>query len=167
MLAAALAGCSSQPETSPRASASAAPTPMFASDDAALAAATDAYAAYLKMSDTIAHEGGTNPERLRPFMTKPAFENEKDDLKVWQDAKHHADGWSTFREMKVQSSSPLTVSVYLCLDISAVRILDEHGSDVTPPDRIGVLPLGLQLQADANHKLLIGDSEVWSGHNFC
>lgn len=140
---------------------------MFTSDEAALAAATDAYAAYLKMSDTIAHEGGANPERLRVYMTAEAFENEKRDLQTWANARHHAEGWSTFRDVKLQSLSPNAMSVYLCLDISAVRVLDEKDIEVTPDNRVGVLPLNLHLQKGADPALLVGESEVWSGQNFC
>ncbi|HWU47090.1 MAG TPA: hypothetical protein VN133_10080, partial [Humibacter sp.] len=51
LLGGVLAGCTPsapKPTHSPTASR----TPMFASDEEALKAATDAYAAYLKMSDT-------------------------------------------------------------------------------------------------------------------
>ncbi|MDQ1582169.1 MAG: hypothetical protein QOF36_223, partial [Microbacteriaceae bacterium] len=51
-----LAGCATS--ASPMPTPSAVHSPLFASDEEALKAATDAYAAYLAMSDTIAQEGG-------------------------------------------------------------------------------------------------------------
>ena len=39
-------------------------TPLFASDEEALAAAEEAYAAYLAMSDEITSDGGERPERI-------------------------------------------------------------------------------------------------------
>ena len=59
----ALAGCvpsDSQPSAAPSPSA----TPVFASDAEALAAAEKAYAAYLKVSDEIANDGGKDPDRI-------------------------------------------------------------------------------------------------------
>ena len=41
-------------------------TPVFASDEEALAAAKDAYTAYLKVSDQILVDGGANPDRIAP-----------------------------------------------------------------------------------------------------
>ncbi|MCU1637074.1 MAG: hypothetical protein JWQ68_2313, partial [Cryobacterium sp.] len=45
--------------------------PVFATDEDALAAATEAYAAYLSMSDRILMDGGAQPERIREVATKP------------------------------------------------------------------------------------------------
>ncbi len=44
-------------------------TPIFASEEEALAAAEEAYAAYLEMSNLISSEGGVEPERIAPFVT--------------------------------------------------------------------------------------------------
>ena len=44
-------------------------TPIFATEDDALAAATAAYAAYVKISDQIFMEGGANPDRLKSVAT--------------------------------------------------------------------------------------------------
>ena len=51
-------------------------TPIFASEEEALAAAEDAYAAYRGMSDQISAEGGANPERIAPFVTESRLADE-------------------------------------------------------------------------------------------
>ncbi|HEU4807654.1 MAG TPA: hypothetical protein VFT01_05275, partial [Homoserinimonas sp.] len=51
--------------------------PVFASDEEALAAATDVYKAYLAMSDLIAQEGGREPERLEPYVSVDLLKEEE------------------------------------------------------------------------------------------
>ena len=72
----ALVGCA--PEDSPVPPPTPDVKPLFASDEEALAAAEEAYAAYLAMSDEISHDGGVNPERIAPFVTSERLVTELD-----------------------------------------------------------------------------------------
>ncbi|MEO7349354.1 MAG: hypothetical protein ABIW32_05800, partial [Terrimesophilobacter sp.] len=53
-------------------------TPIFASDDEALAAATDAYAKYLEVSDAIFASGGQGIEQLSEVLAGKQLQVEKD-----------------------------------------------------------------------------------------
>ena len=72
-----LVGC--VPTTTP---ASPAPrpsaTPVFATEAEALAAATKAYAAYVRVSDQITADGGANPERIAPHVTAAQLKRDRD-----------------------------------------------------------------------------------------
>jgi len=59
------------------------------------------------------------------------------------------------------------IVTYVCIDVSQVRVMDEAGTDVTPPDRQPVVPLEVEFVGDSSDSLLISRSEVWSGSSFC
>ncbi len=59
----ALAGCVPD-DVSPSTSATESPSPVFATDDEALAAAEAAYTAYLSASDAMLASGGTNTSAM-------------------------------------------------------------------------------------------------------
>jgi hypothetical protein len=146
-------------------------TPIFASEEEALAAAEEAYAAYSAASDLISSEGGVGPERIQPFVTLGQFERELETAEFFR-----SNGWRTI-------GSPLTtrfdlqqynellgsaeVIVYVCLDVSAVAVVDERGTDVTPTDREPVVPLEVLFLAGPDDVLLVASSEQWPGASFC
>jgi hypothetical protein len=161
----ALAACTpSQPTPSP--TPTSAHAPLFTSDAEALKAATDAYAAYLKMSDTISHEGGADPERIKPYVTAHAYAGASSSFKVLRDRRWHTVGDTTFRDEHLAQFGADTVSIYLCSDVSAVRVFDEAGADVTPTTRTDVLPIEVTFRSRED-KLLLESSDRWSGANFC
>jgi len=102
-------------------------SPAFASDQDALKAATDAYAAYLKMSDTIFSQGGENPERITPFVSKSMAVREMSGYKDFAERRWRSTGSSEFDHVKVQrfgAGERVPISLYLCLDVSAVDVLE-------------------------------------------
>ncbi len=169
-----LCGCTpAAPTPTPTRTPAATHSPVFASDADALKAATDAYAAYLKMSDTIAHDGGKDPERIKPFVTAAWYEVQLKDLNTLHAKGYKAVGDSEFDKPTLRNSSTdvsgrARVGVYLCVDVSKVRLVNSAGADVTPATRHDRLPLQVEFQANASSsKLLIDKSEVWTGKNFC
>ncbi|MBG6054698.1 hypothetical protein IWX81_001088 [Salinibacterium sp. CAN_S4] len=147
--------------------------PIFATDEEALAAATAAYAAYLAMSDQIAADGGANPERLEPFVTADQQANAAESFAVYRKMGLRAEGTSTFDEVGLiqvdQGTDAVFIDLYLCLDVSKVRALDEAGLVVTPDDRTDRLPLEIAFEAYFSMpiELKLARSEPWSGTNFC
>ncbi|GGK89016.1 hypothetical protein GCM10007382_06210 [Salinibacterium xinjiangense] len=167
-----LSGClPQQPIATPPPEATAAP--IFASDEEALAAATEAYAAYLAMSDLIAADGGANPERLELFVTADQQASASDSFSVYQTKGLRAEGISTFDAISLvqvdQGPNFANIDLYLCLDVSKVRVIDETGSVVTPDNRPDRLPLEIGFEADDSvpTELKLARSEPWSGVNFC
>lgn len=147
-------------------------TPVFASDEEALAAATEAYAKYLEVSDQITADGGANPERLEPFVTAEQWAKELEGLKEWSDSGNTSAGASTFDTVTLQQYNsglerPDSLTVYLCVDVSAVRVVDSKGSDITPETRIDRYPLEVGFEASAPNDVLITRSESWLDASYC
>jgi len=166
----ALTGCvpvDSHPTSSPSASA----TPVFASDAEALAAAQKAYAAYLKVSDEVANDGGKDPKRLEGLATGSLL---SDDLAGFESfaAKHWHSVGSTKLTNTVLQSADLepndkgTVIVYLCEDVSGVDVLDENGVSVVSAGRPELQPFQVQLELSRS-KLIPSEREPWTGSGIC
>jgi len=174
LLLATLTGCAPSPTSRPTPTPTPHPTPIFSSDKEALAAATKAYAAYLKVSDEIAHDGGARPERIKDFVTPEQYASQTKDFESFRAKGYFADGSTTFDSARLQHrstgrSSAVEIGIYVCLDVSAVRLTNSSGDNVTPTGRPERLPLEVVLvtaQRDAN-RLLVDESKLWSGKNFC
>jgi len=167
----ALAGCvpTSHPSTLPSASA----TPVFASDAEALAAAEKAYAAYLKVSDEVAQDGGKDPERFAKVVTAKWLPTEASSASTLQQSGRHQTGTTTFSHLQMeqwtQVDRTVQVVAYTCLDSTNTRFLDVDGHDVTPSARQTQLSLEVSFTSDpksAAH-LLVDSNEPWSGPTFC
>jgi hypothetical protein len=149
-------------------------TPLFASDDEALAAATEAYAKYLKVSDAIAHDGGSDVERMQNLVTEVQYVKELNGFQQLLDQHLHFSGTSAFDNASLQSwvmLSPSTaqIVIYACSDVSSTRVLDADGHDVTPDSRPERTPLELEFTSASGdpRDLLLSRSEVWLGNDFC
>lgn len=168
-LAGSLAGCAAGPNEPTHAASSAVPTPMFASDEAVLAAATDAYAAYLKMSDTIAHEGGADPERIKPYVTAEWAKKEIAAFEAFHSKGLRQEGESGFSDERLQARTASSVILYACSDSGGTQFFNAAGERVTAADR--VTHTSLVVEFDVSHKepvtLAISKSEPWSGQSFC
>src|SRR5690554_677027 len=111
--------------------------PVFASDEEALAAATDAYEEYLAMSDLIAQEGGKDPERIAPFVTEEWLEEELTGFELLRDSGRRINGSSSFTNVRIQQNQQeedgrAYVVIYVCSDESEIQVVDARGDDVTP-----------------------------------
>lgn len=145
-------------------------TPIFASEEEALAAAEEAYAAYLEVSSLIANEGGVDPERIAPFVTEEQLPDELAAAEYYRSSGLYVVGVPTATNFQLQrhtdTGESVEVVVYVCLDVSATRILDANGQDVTPVRREkGVLEVSLV--GDSANDLLVDRSELWSESAGC
>lgn len=172
LVLAALSGCTPTPAPTPIPSSTTA-APVFESDEEALAAATEAYAAYLKASDA---SGGAGTDSRSTFLALTVGEAHKDDLeaeKLFDDRGWKKVGTTTFDTMQIQSSSfsggQWEVRTYLCLDVSATDVLDQAGASVVKADRPKRLPLEVAFtnKDDTSKTLLVSESKVWSGSDYC
>jgi hypothetical protein len=167
LAALALAACTSaHPRPTP--SSSPVATPLFTSDAEALKAATDAYAAYQRVSDRIAHGGGTDPELIKPYVTRAQFPKEAKGFLAFSANSRHTSGTSSFDSASLARYDRAgdEVEVFLCQDISSTRVIDPEGTDVTPANRPTRIPMDIVFQ-QGEHSLLVARSEVWSGKDFC
>jgi hypothetical protein len=149
-------------------------TPVFASDDEALAAATEAYAKYLEVSNLIRADGGTAMERIADFVTPGRLDDELNGFKSFSDqgistvGDIRLDG-ANLQQYSADETSPAIVTMYVCLDATEVHIVDSHGADVTPTDRPDRQLFEVRLESSATEpsKLLLARSELWSGQDGC
>lgn len=142
-------------------------TPVFASDEEALAAAEAAYAAYLAVDDAVFADGGAQPERLATVATGDFLEESIAGYKDVQSKGWHSVGNSTIRSIELQafdtaSRGPGIVSAYVCDDVSAVDVLDSNGTSVVSPARPdnSLLEVIFDLDPNIGH-LLISSHEIW------
>ncbi|MET1002316.1 MAG: hypothetical protein ABWZ15_10945, partial [Acidimicrobiia bacterium] len=102
MLLAALAASGCAPEPAAPHTPAPTSTPLFASDEEALAAAEEAYAAYQEVSDRILADGGSSPERLLDVATEKQYEYEKPGFDEARSRNFHSTGASTFDTMSIR-----------------------------------------------------------------
>jgi hypothetical protein len=148
-------------------------TPLFASDAEALAAAEEAYAAYLAVTDAIFADGGKDPERLLEVATREVFEAQ---LEGYVSAAN--EGWTgvgstTLDSVTLERYDPgnarSTVSIYGCVDLSEVDVVDSSGVSVVSPTRPNRTPIQATLDSSggARFPLIVSGERPWTGENFC
>jgi len=170
LAAIALSGCVGGP---PAAVVTPAPSesPVFASEEEALAAATEAYAAYLALGSQVASDGGENPERMGQVTAGNAYQQELETFKSMRSASIRGVGGQTFDTVSVQMVDVATgdIVVYLCLDTSTADLIDSDGTSTRSTDRATRFPLLIELEVapKSGSDLSITESESWSGENFC
>lgn len=140
------------------------------SENEALAAAMSVYGAYLAASDRVASGGWVATDELSRFETGNALSN---DLSVARD--YHKRGlrqtgttkYSLYKLESYTSGPPLSVLAYICLDVSAVDIVDSEGNSVIKPGRVSRNPLEVEFSGPDAGRIRVSSSEAWSGSDFC
>ncbi|MBK4347376.1 hypothetical protein [Lacisediminihabitans changchengi] len=162
-----LSGCTPSPPQShsdPKPSS----TPLFASEEEALKAATEAYAAYLKVSDSITADAGMRPERIEPLVSKSLLKDELTGFLIYSEKKLHTQGETAFFGSSLERYDADSVAVYACVDFSAQQLIDSAGLDVTPISRVNVQAFELSfVRASDSASLLLDGSEPWAGPGIC
>ncbi len=174
-LAAALALTGCQPEHTPIIPTPVpSTTPIFASDEEALAAAEEAYRAFQVVSDQILADGGKEPERLEDLVTTEVYATEVATYEEWASRGWHEIGHTQIISVSLESYSPTAnggkgaVVVYACTDLSNTDVLDSSGKSVVNPDRVTAIPFQTSFDFDeSSGRLLLSEKVVWTGANFC
>lgn len=144
---------------------------MFASDEEALAAAEEAYAWYLEVSNAVGEGGWNDTASLQEVLRGEALEDSLVSTADLQENGYRQVGESTFDSATLQQYSDIapgmvSVTIYLCLDVSAVDVVDQQGESVVQPGRVDRQPLEIELN-DLDGVLKVNRSEAWSGESFC
>jgi hypothetical protein len=147
-------------------------TPVFASDEEALAAATAAYAEYLRVEDLIAQDGGAKPERLKDLVTAEWFKVELAAFSKFAKTGLRQVGESSFRNATFQSASasseaPQQVVIYVCADTSKTRFVKADGSEVPTANRVDNLSLEVSFLRTNTGPLQLDGNQPWSGESVC
>lgn len=173
-LALLLSGCTGDaPAPAPSPSADAA-EPIFASDEEALAAAESGYSSHLALVDQLTASGGTDVVGLDEVATPSYAAGLEDSLQRLHESGTRTQGETRFDSAglieRFDSEGAVTVNVYLCLDVSNVRVLDAAGQDVTPTERQDRAPVQVEfVSASAGDptQLVVSGAQSWSGDDFC
>ncbi|MBF4634495.1 hypothetical protein ITJ38_08795 [Agreia pratensis] len=170
-----LVGCGA--EQLPESPSSISPSPtnsssFFESDDEALSAGVDGYMAYLKMSDEITASGGADAQRIRPFVSEELFPSFVDGYESLMSKEVRSEGSTAIDSARLQTwiadDAFASVSFYLCVDVSQIRLFDNAGNDVTPPDRAPRIPILATVRVhNSTEGSVLTENEPWSGESFC
>ncbi|WP_411720617.1 hypothetical protein [Mycetocola sp.] len=156
----------------PRPTSTPTSTAIFASEDEALAAATDVYQRYTAQFDKDSANGDGGAEAMVGLVT-PAYLEKLEVPGLLEENNWHTQGVTTFDNVslveKSESDQLALVRLRLCRDVSGVRILDSGGADVTPATRLERFPVEVEFVSSAPREasLLIADSGSWTGDDFC
>ncbi|MFD6054049.1 hypothetical protein [Agromyces sp. NPDC060279] len=169
-LAAALAGCDAEPAEPPSAPPTSPAPPIFASDEEALAAAEDAYAAYAAVDAEISAKGGADRAGLSEVVGPPFLEELNSDYDEMARLGYRATGAVELRSIRlveyVATADPEIIRAYACIGVGETRIFDSRGTDVTPDDRKADVAVILEFGASEDQVRLVR-SEAWDGDTFC
>lgn len=142
-------------------------TPVFASEAEALAAATKAYAAYVRVSDEILADGGKNPERIKAVSSGDQLKADLSGFESARKAKVHSIGSTTFESAVLQIYDPhradASVGIYLCEDVSNVDVVDASGNSVVPSSRPNRVKYQVVLDMSKNRslELVVSNKSAW------
>ncbi|MBB5842503.1 hypothetical protein HD599_000826 [Conyzicola lurida] len=157
-----------QPEPSPTES------PLFASDEEALAAAEEAYRAYLDVENVIFAEGGVQPERIEEVAVREALQAAREGFESMKEKGYRAIGEAAFDSVELQqyassqASEQDLVFVYMCLDFTNQDVLNLENKSVVNPDRQDRQPaeVGFDRSADGSG-LILSSRNPWTGEEVC
>lgn len=135
-LAVGLTAC--QPEPQPSASG-----PVFASEEEAFAAAEETYRAYVDALNQVDLSDPETFEAVYAWTTGELNATDREGL-----TGYHADGVTVSGASKIQRAElaswdedGASVSLAVCLDVSAVSVVDAQGRSLVAPDRTDVQSL--------------------------
>ena len=170
-LAALLIGCTSpQPIDSPTSEETT--HSIFATEDEAFVAASRAYREYYRVSDAIFDDGGRGIERLRDVATEEQFEFEVPDYEDVRKRGLHSVGVTTIDTLSLQNYAPASpngveiVTLYACVDVSDIDVLDSHNNSILDAGRQVRLPFEPTFDY-VDGRLLLSGGNPWSGKDFC
>lgn len=172
VLVAVLAGCSAAPshvKPPPQLRTS----PVFKTDAEALAAATKAYANYLKIEDKFASGGGVNVSLFDSIVTKSWMRIEKRSGRELVEAKQRQTGTTRFSRMRLESRSEhrglAEISTYACLDVSDLAYVSIHNKLHVQVSGASVVPVEVRFKSSPAKpkRLLLDWNKLWAGTDFC
>ncbi|WP_066593926.1 hypothetical protein [Cryobacterium arcticum] len=148
--------------------------PIFASDEEALAAATEAYTNYVETADLIITEGGIDPERIVQYTSGDLAETEMQSYRSLQQQGLHGTGKSAYSNFAVQAFTPDApdgegiLTAYVCSDVSGTDIVDAEGRSTLAAERHPRTPflIVFDLNSEGN-RLLVSAANVWDGAGVC
>jgi hypothetical protein len=145
--------------------------PVFASEEEALAAAEGVYQRYLDVSNAVGATGWTDLGPLHTVERSVALEDELETASEFRAQGYRQVGDVTFDSLTLQQfeaprPGAVLITVYLCLDVTDVDLVDAKGRSVITPDRPDRQGVEVDID-DIEGVLKVSRSEPWSGASFC
>ena len=174
VLAAALAvsGCTPD-KPSPVPSVSQSGTPLFASDEEALAAAEEAYAAYLAVVDNVLQSSGDGADSLTSVASGEALEQAAADAAEFRAKDLHTAGNTGLRNIELQDfnlssgGDGVDVIAYVCEDATGVDLLNASGVSIVGPNRADLTPFEVSFGVASERRLILTSRLLWEGEGPC
>lgn len=165
-----LTGCSPTPppiELPPSPSS----TPLFASEEEALAAAEEVYGAYSRAANQIAQEGWQDLSVVEPFVTPDFFAIITDYATDLNAAGYRREGNIAFQAIGIQRQSVTAngftlVETYICVDLTDSRTVDSSGTAVVDTVPLESQPFVAQVLFSSDQGRIDAE-EPWGGVSFC
>ena len=153
MLVLALAGCTTSDAVEPT------PTPGFASEEEAFAAAEETYRAYVDAVNARREDpAAENPQH---FLIGSALEADIDTQRLLDESDVRIVGPNTLTTFEGLSSAEdmMNVTAVACVDASTSQVVNEQGQNVTPADRDTSVALDVTFLL-VDGELMISESTV-------
>jgi hypothetical protein len=165
VLVAALSATACTPPPEPPRTPAPSSTPLFASDEEALAAAEAAYAAYVEVTDNIFHDGASDLTELETVAVGRQLINDRSGFEEIAEEGYRSVGNTQFSQTELQQYSPnrgkAVVVVYLCEDVSDVDVFDPAGNSIVQEDRPDRVKYEVTFDAGNSASLLVSDRVPW------
>lgn len=148
-------------------------TPVFASEEDALAAATDAYEAYLKLWAQIASDPNSDPTEIAAVSSGDFYSSELEGITALRDNGWTVVGASTLRSVELQyvnlnATAPEQVlGAYVCVDVSAVDVIDATGASVVAESRPDLQAFEVLFDLNDKKALVPSSREPWDPESVC
>ncbi len=152
-------GCSPTPSPPPTPT----PTPLFATEEEAFAAAEDVYREYNEAVN--AERRGAPDANPRDYLVGLALESDTDARNILASRGLTIEGDGvvadfTKEEIRLGTSPRLVAEA--CLDVGSTHVINDQGSDVTPPDRSSRVALRITMLAN-DGRWLVAESTAREG----
>lgn len=167
-----LSGCVGSPDSTPTPSPSESSSPVFASDEEALAAAEAAYGRFLAVSTEVTNDGGANAERLDEVATGKALEDERAAAVRFGNDGLRTTGVIefTFRDLQsnvLDEEGTAVVTIYVCDDLRGLDLLARDGSSLVAEGRVVDVPYTVELRGPRAEAMKVSEKQLWERDNFC
>lgn len=143
-------------------------TPIFKSDEEALAAAKEAYERYLEITNNSLNDDGLSRSKLDSVMTGEMLEISTAKIDEAIAKGYHNIGGTALKSISLQqydrqSRGKSLIVVYACEDVSGVNFVDSEGNSLVSDDRKDTTLFETTFDLETDRKtVLISRHEPWS-----
>ncbi|WP_417555429.1 hypothetical protein [Microbacterium sp.] len=155
-----LAACAPQPQPT----STPTKTALFSSDAEAFKAAEETYRAYTDASNDTNLSDPTSIDPVYEWLTNPAEAASRKNYSVYYAEKISRTGESTYDHFTPVAFKNGLITARVCVDVSAVDLVDADGQSVVPTDRVDRQPLEIEfVEGDTPTSLVIRSNIVAEG----